>query len=347
MRKKVANFKWQVAEPASNNLMYVNLNTFCEKRWKNSPPYKGGDRLSTRSARKSGVIVGADLVQPPLHRSLDASRCCPLLTKAGNYRHTRRKLANLQSSIFNLQWLLFLACCLLPTAYLIAQSPTGEELLKKIDENLIAENRISTSKMIIHSKRGTRTVVAKNWIQGAEKSFTEYLSPPREKGTKMLKLDDQLWTYSPGTDRTIKISGHMLRQSVMGSDLSYEDFMEDRKLQDVYTAEVIGEEIITERDCWVVELIAKQPDIAYHSRKLWVDKNHHIPLREERFAKSGKLLKSTSIKEVMAVDKRWIAKHIIFKDELKSGDGTEFVLEAIEFNADIPNHIFSKAVLRK
>ena len=50
-------------------------------------------------------------------------------------------------------------------------------------------------------------------------SYTEFLSPPREAGTKMLKLQDELWTYTPATDRVIRISGHMLRQSVMGSDL--------------------------------------------------------------------------------------------------------------------------------
>jgi outer membrane lipoprotein-sorting protein len=190
-------------------------------------------------------------------------------------------------------------------------------------------------------------VEAKTWIQGIEKSFTEYLAPPREKGTKMLKLEDQLWTYSPDTDRTIKISGHMLRQPVMGSDLSYEDFLEDRKLQDVYTAAVSGEEILNERDCWVLELTAKTPDVAYFSRKLWVDKTRFIPLKEERFAKSGRLLKTTSIKEVMKVGPRWVAKYIIFKDELKSGEGTEIVLESVEFDVEIPDYIFSKAALRK
>ena len=49
-------------------------------------------------------------------------------------------------------------------------------------------------------------------------------------------LDDQLWTYSPQTDHTIRISGHMLRQSVMGSDMSYEDMMEDSELATAYEA---------------------------------------------------------------------------------------------------------------
>lgn len=49
-------------------------------------------------------------------------------------------------------------------------------------------------------------------VKGDHKGYTEYLAPAREKGTKMLKLENQLWIYSPATDRTIQIAGHMLRQ---------------------------------------------------------------------------------------------------------------------------------------
>ena len=56
----------------------------------------------------------------------------------------------------------------------------------------------------------------------------------------MLKLNDKLWTYSPQTDRVIQISGHMLRQSVMGSDMSYNDMMEDRSLEEMYEAKLDG-----------------------------------------------------------------------------------------------------------
>ncbi|MDD3737393.1 MAG: outer membrane lipoprotein-sorting protein, partial [Bacteroidales bacterium] len=114
--------------------------------------------------------------------------------------------------------------------------------------------------MTIHGRRASRTITSRSYVAGDKKSFTEYLSPPREQGTKMLKLENQLWIYSPSTDRTIQISGHMLRQSVMGSDLSYEDMMDDRKLTDTYDAEVEGSEIVDERATWVLELKAKVDD---------------------------------------------------------------------------------------
>ena len=100
-----------------------------------------------------------------------------------------------------------------------------QDIIKAIDKNLNAKSRVLTSKMIVHGRRATRTIESKNWVMGTDKAFTQYLSPPREEGTKMLKLSDKLWTYSPQTDRIIQVSGHMLRQSVMGSDMSYNDIM--------------------------------------------------------------------------------------------------------------------------
>ena len=100
-----------------------------------------------------------------------------------------------------------------------------QDIIKAMDNNLNAKSRILTSKMVVHGRRSNRTISSKNWVVGADQAFTEYLSPPREEGTKMLKLGDKLWTYSPQTDRVIQISGHMLRQSVMGSDMSYNDMM--------------------------------------------------------------------------------------------------------------------------
>ena len=234
------------------------------------------------------------------------------------------------------------------TAVLTAdEPPSGEWILKRVDENIGSDNKISIAEMVIHGRRGSRTVKSKSWLRGQDESFTEYLAPAREKGTKMLKLGDQLWIYLPSTDRTIKISGHMMRQSVMGSDLSYEDMMEDPELLKLYHANVIGEEVILDRACWVLELTAKVKSVAYHSRKIWVDKERYVSLREDRFARSGKLLKTFEVKEIRRIQNRWVPTHMIFKDALKSGKGTEFVIEDIEFNASIPEHVFTKASLRK
>ncbi|MBI9071089.1 MAG: outer membrane lipoprotein-sorting protein [Melioribacteraceae bacterium] len=228
-----------------------------------------------------------------------------------------------------------------------SQTQSADEILKKVDANTFSDSQIGTSKMIIHGRRGSRTVEAKSWQKGTDDSFTEYLAPAREKGTKMLKLGDQLWTYTPSTDRTILISGHMLRQPVMGSDLSYEDMMEDPLLQNMYTAEIVGEDTVINRQVWVLDLKSKKDNIAYDSRKIWVDKERNIILKEDLYAKSGKLLKQVLIHEVMKASGRWVAKNITYKDMLKDGDGTEMIIEEVEFDKKIPSYILSKASLRR
>jgi outer membrane lipoprotein-sorting protein len=240
-----------------------------------------------------------------------------------------------------------LSLCLSMCLCFAAETPSGEEILNKVDQNAYAKTRVAVSQMVIHLARNTRTVRAKSWVSGSDKSFTEFLYPPRDAGTKMLKLGDELWTYTPETDRTIKMSGHMLRQSVMGSDLSYEDMMEDRKLIDQYSANVAGTDTVLGRQCWVLELTAKSADVSYHTRKIWVDKERYLPLRENRYAKSGKLLKTTEVKSVSQHQNRWVADRAMFKDALKAGEGTEFVLDSIRINVPIPDYIFSKAALKK
>ncbi|MEN8202990.1 MAG: outer membrane lipoprotein-sorting protein [Bacteroidota bacterium] len=219
------------------------------------------------------------------------------------------------------------------------------EILDRIDANMSSETRYVKSKMVIHGARSSRTIESESWASGIS-AFTEYLAPAREKGTKMLKLEDKLWIFSPSTDRTIQISGHMLRQSVMGSDLSYEDMMDDKKLSDVYDAVVTGSETIGEVDCWVVEMTATIKDVAYQMRKLWVDKDRNIPLKEELYAKSGKMLKQTELTNITRHGSRWYPGKITFKDMLKKGAGTEFILVEIKFDVEIPDHLLTKASLR-
>jgi len=210
-----------------------------------------------------------------------------------------------------------------------------------------SDNRIFESSMIISGNRTSRTITSKTYSVGDKKSFTEYLSPAREQGTKMLKLENQLWIYSPSTDRTIQISGHMLRQSVMGSDLSYEDMMDDRRLTDIYAAKVTGNEVIGSSNTYVLELTAKVPDVAYHSRKMWIDTEKFVPLKEELFAKSGQLLKRTTLSDVKQIDGRWFPLTVVYKDMLKQGGGTEFKITSIKFNRKIPEYIFTKAALKQ
>ena len=245
---------------------------------------------------------------------------------------------------------LIILLILIQLPYLLSSQQSDQEasnIIKKIDKNMFSKTQIVTSEMIVYGKRKKRVIRSKGYSMGKENNFTEYLSPEREKGTKMLKLDNRLWIYSPGTDRTIQLSGHLLRQSVMGSDLSYEDMMEERKLSEVYDAKIVKDGNFNDSPVWIMDLISKVEGLAYHKRTLWIDKTKFVPLKENLYAKSGTLLKTTTFSNIRKIDTRWYPMKINYKDMLKDGKGTDFVIIDISFDTYIPKDYFSKNMLKK
>lgn len=227
------------------------------------------------------------------------------------------------------------------------KTPDAASILKAVDRNMLSSTAKSTTRMVIHTKRSSRTVESINYSSGNDKFFSEYTAPPREKGTKMLKVADKLWIYEPSSDRTIQISGNMLKQSVMGSDLSYEDFMEETRLEESYSAAVTGDTTYDSRSVWILDLSAKKTNMAYHKLRLYVDKERNVVLYQYMYAKSGKLLKTVRAGNVSRIGNRWYPRYILFKDELKEGKGTEYYIDSIEFDISIPAATFTKAMLKK
>ncbi|TXT42772.1 MAG: negative regulator of sigma E activity [Spirochaetes bacterium] len=206
--------------------------------------------------------------------------------------------------------LIFLALLFSGLAPLCAQS-SGEEaavaILRKVDANQSYSSIQYEGKMeiISGSKSKTKTMLA--WSVGSEKAFIEFTNP-EDRGVRMLKLGKNLWMYFPKEKDTVKISGALLRQGLMGSDFSYEDAMESDDLLESYAASIVAEETIEGHKSYVLELVARSRDPSYAKRKLWVDADRYIVLKSELFAKSGLLLKVSRTLEVKKLGDRYYSR---------------------------------------
>ena len=171
--------------------------------------------------------------------------------------------------------------------------------------------------MTVTKPRRTKVYELETWGRGAEAAASEFHAPRRDAGTKMLKVGGELWMYMPAIEKVQKISGHMLRQGMMGSDVSYEDLLEFSEWQEMYTAALQGEESCGESTCWKLKLTAKSEDIAYPVRDVWVDQATRIPVRQELFAVSGMLLKTWIMEAPQAFGERWYPTRMILEDKLQ------------------------------
>jgi len=232
-------------------------------------------------------------------------------------------------------------CILMVPMYAI----TVDEIINKRDKNEYVKTAKMKSEMIITN--GSR-VMSKIMISYVDSNnvLVEFENP-KDRGSKFLKKNDELWMFFPDAEELVKISGHMLKQGMMGSDFSYQDMMESDKLTDLYTFEILGEEAVDGRECYVLEGIAVEgKEVSYYRRKSWVDKERFIGLKEELYAKSGRLLKEMFVSEVKQIEGRWFPIKSTMVDKLKTNTKTEFVVNSIEFNVQLPAGMFTLENLR-
>ena len=112
-------------------------------------------------------------------------------------------------------------------AGIMAADLTGDEILKKVDgvfeaQSTIMEATMTTVDVKGVSKSSQMVIYVKKDASGKNRTLIHYLSPAVDKGTKFLSLGNvnQMWMYLPKVEKTIRIAGSMVKQSMMKSDFS-------------------------------------------------------------------------------------------------------------------------------
>jgi outer membrane lipoprotein-sorting protein len=224
--------------------------------------------------------------------------------------------------------------------------PTAEELLRKIDGNEVYKTIEYEGEMIIEHNNRRFVKTMKAWGRENSDSFIEFLNP-EDRGTKYLRRDGRLFVYSPDTEEVMLISGHMLRESMMGSDISYEDAINNESLADRYNAVISGSEKLNGRDAWILELTARRRTESYPKRKLWVDKENYDVLRSELFALSGAKLKESNLIRVEVIDGRRFPVESDVRDLLRRNSKTTFVMRNVVLDRPIADAVFSQRNLKR
>lgn len=227
-----------------------------------------------------------------------------------------------------------------------AQSPSAADILAGVDANEIYSSISYEGEMVIEyqGKRFVKRFSAK--ARGNADSFIEFTNS-EDRGTKYLKTGGRLYVYSPDTEQVMPISGHLLKESMMGSDLSYEDTIENETLAKRYVPTLAGSETLGGREAWVLDLAAIKKTESYPRQKLWVAKDNADLLRYELFALSGAKLKDYNLIRSEKIGARSFPMESEMRDLLRKGSRTVFRMDRIELDAVIPDSTFSMRNLER
>jgi outer membrane lipoprotein-sorting protein len=225
-------------------------------------------------------------------------------------------------------------------------APSAAELLKRVDDNEVYTTIEYDGEMIIEYQNRRYVKTMKAWARGDTDSFIQFTNP-EDAGPKYLKKGPRLYVYSPDTEEVMLISGHMLKESMMGSDLSYEDTINNDTLSSRYNPVLSGSELVNGRDCWVLDLAAKKRTESYPKQKLWIDKQYGDVMRMEFFALSGAKLKEFALVKVETISGRRFPVEYEMRDLLRKNSKTTLVMKNVVLDRPIADSVFSQRNLER
>ncbi len=221
-----------------------------------------------------------------------------------------------------------------------AWAMTAQDIIERMEENQTHSTSIMEGRMVISDRFGDRESTYIAHTEGAGRFLVEFTSR-YEEGQRILRRDDSLYLYYPDARETIRLQGAALRDSLLGSDVSYEDMTGGRGILDDYDAKLLGEESVGGAQAYMIELNAKTAAVAYPKQIIWVDAEEFVMIKGEQYARSGRLLKVTEVLETMDVDGFRFPSRIRVTDQTRRSQGTLMVVESAQIGVDLPANIFS------
>jgi outer membrane lipoprotein-sorting protein len=221
-------------------------------------------------------------------------------------------------------------------------TPSASEIIERMERNTDFETVYYEARMEISQRGRVNTKTMRAWADEDGRALIEFTNK-RDLGTRILKIGDDLWLFSPTADEEVRLSGEMLNQGLMGSDFSYQDALASERLTELYESTVVGIEELDGRPCYVLELVAREgARVSYYRRKMWVDTERYLGLREELYAPSGKLLKQSSTVRIEKIGERYYPMEVIMEDMTRKESSTRLVIENIVFDRPIPDDTFTR-----
>jgi len=227
--------------------------------------------------------------------------------------------------------------------HLTMYSQDPKEIIRKSEEvRRGVTSSYAEMTMEIIRPEWSREMSLKSWSKGEDYALILVTAPARDKGTANLKRKQEVWSWVPRIERTIKLPPSMMSQSWMGSDFKNEDLVRENSLVNDYTHTLIGNDTIRDRSCYVIELIPK-PDAAVVWGKviLWIDQQDYLQLKAEFYDEEQNLINTMQSSAIKPMDGKPFATRLEMIPEDEKGHKTVLTYQEIEFDKKIPDDFFT------
>ena len=218
--------------------------------------------------------------------------------------------------------------------------PSAREIVRRLEANRTYDTSRAEVTMIIEDRFGRRESTMVSWSRGADEALIEFTSAA-ERGQKVLRTENEIYLYYPDAAELVRLQGAALRESMLGSDVSYEDLTGGKTLLDTYEVSFAGRDTVDGHPTYKIEMEAKSRNVAYPKQTVWVDTELFVARRSEQYALSGRLLKTEEFYDIREIEGYRVPMRTVISDAMKRNSSTTIRIQELEVGIRVDADRFS------
>ncbi len=193
----------------------------------------------------------------------------------------------------------------------------------------------------------TRELKLRAWTSGDQRALVEILEPVKETGIASLRVGDQMWNYLPKSDQTVRVPPSMMLQSWMGSDFTNDDLVKASSLVRDYRHRIVSQAKGPPGSVLVLCVPKPGAPVVWGKILHWARKGDNLPLRQEFYDETGKLVRTMIFSAFKKVDDRVVPTRIRVTRADAPNETTVVEYKKMLYDRTLPNSLFNRNLLRQ
>lgn len=223
-----------------------------------------------------------------------------------------------------------------------ANANNPAEWSKYVDAQMRGDRSQAEIVMTINTPNWTRTLEIESDVEGKNLALSTITSPAKEKGTRTLRIENNMWNYFPKLKKKIAVSSSMLLASWMGSDFTNDDILKASSMADDYQHRFLPNEKKDGKNFKVIENVAKSgAKVMWPKIITYASPEDCLPRQYHYFDKQNNLKRILYFDKIKTFDGHKVPTHWVMQpqDDLKKK--TTITYKDISFKTKFKSNHFT------
>lgn len=229
----------------------------------------------------------------------------------------------------------------------LGQAKTAAEIIEASLDLWRGDTSYSVTEMTIHRPTWQRDMRLEGWTRGMKDSLIRFVYPPRDADNATLKLDNEMWIFTPKLNRVTKLPASMMTQSWMGSDFSYNDLARSDQTLDNYTHTLVETRQQDDHKVYIIEAIPKPNAPVVWGKEVAKIRDDYVILENAFYDQSMQEVKRLQTLKIEDIDGRPFPTVMRITNAHEPDKWTEIRTSQVLIDIDLPDYLFTLANLQR